>query len=236
MIVVATTLTTFAMDDEEVWGSWLLNANEIAASVDDEVVYFCAIETDRRGIEPFAPLIEAMRAIDTPAFQWTYHLDDGRDTVTTANRLRHLTLGQLICSGYATDAGASHMLFLAADLEPPPDCLPKLLEVDHPLVGGHVSTYCQGIGDPTLAEYPAEWDVREQAMTAAFVLIDRSLFKVVKWRSDPELGMTDDPSFTYDAETFHGVRTLVRRDVVGRHHPESIPPIEGRGYDLSVVR
>lgn len=234
MIAVCSTLTTFAMGDREVWGSWLDNAEAIKASVPDEVRYFCAVEIDARGLDPFVPLLDELSTMD--ADWWTYHLDDRRDRITTSNRGRHLTMGQELCSEYATAEGATHMLFLAADLEPPPDCLPKLLEVDHPLVGGHVSTYCQGVNDPTLADYPAEWDVREQAMTAAFVLIARDLFKPIKWRWDPDLGMTDDPSYTHDAKTFHGVRTLVRRDVIGRHHPESIPAIEGRGYDLEVVR
>lgn len=238
MIAVCTTLTTFAMDDPQVWGSWLTNCDEVAASHPD-VRYFVAIEIDARGLEPFRPLTDALTDMADRGIRtdwWTYHLDDQRTSVTTANRLRHLTMGQQLCSTYATDEGASHMLFLAADLAPPPDALPKLLAVDHPLVGGHVSTYCQGIDDMTLAEYPAEWDVREQAMTAAFVLIARSLFKVVKWRADGEAGMSDDPAFTHDAMKYHGIRTLVRRDCEGKHYPESIPAIEHRGYDMTVER
>jgi len=234
VIAVCSTLTTFAMGDREVWGSWLDNAEAIKASVPDDVLYFCAVEIDARGLDPFIPLLDELSTMD--ADWWTYHLDDRRTEVTTSNRLRHLTMGQQLASEYATSVGATHMLFLAADLEPPGDCLPKMLEVGHPLVGGHVPTYCQGVNDPTLAEYPAEWDVREQAMTAAFVLIGRELFKAVKWRADPDLGLTDDPCFTHDAMTFHGVRTLVRRDVEGRHHPESIPAVEHRGYDMSVAR
>ena len=230
-VVVATTLAAFVMDQDDTWGAWLRNAEAIKASHDD-VRYFCAIETDARHLGPFGPLVEALH--DLGADWWTYHLDDGRTQVTTGNRIRHLTMGQNLASEYATAAGATHLLFLAADLEPPPDCLPKLLEVDHPLVGGHVPTYC--LDGPMDVGYPASWDVRTHMPTAAFVLIARRLFKQIKWRGDGEEGMTDDPAFHHDARTLHGVEALVRHDCVGRHWPESIGAIETRGHDMEVRR
>lgn len=269
MITVATTLTTFAMASEDTWGSWLINAEAIQASHPDGVSYFCAIETDARGLEPFGPLIDRMREVG--GSQWTFHLDDGRQSVTTANRLRHITVGQNLCTDAALSAGATHLLFLAADLEPPPDCLPKLLEVDHPLVGGHVPTYCLdgptvghwydrfpeageswGTGEaelPAVREHgmarfggdvavPADADVRVHMATAAFVLIRRDLLRYVRWRWDLDAGMSDDPCLHHDARTFHGVETLVRHDVIGRHHPEAIGAIETRfpGVDMGVYR
>jgi len=229
VIVVATTLTHFAMGSPDAWASWLINAEAIRAS-HPEVRYFAAIETDARGLDPFAPLTDHPDLDD----HWTYQLDDGRTQVSTANRLRHITMGQNLATDYALSAGATHLLFLAADLEPPADALTKLLELDHPLVGGHVPTYC--LTGPPADGYPAEWDVQVHMATAAFVLIRRDLLQVLRWRWDIDAGYSDDPCLHHDARKFHGVETLVRHDCVGRHHPEHVPPIDRRGYDLTVER
>jgi hypothetical protein len=242
------------MDDPEIWGSWLLNHQAIRASHPD-VRYFAAIEIDARGIEPFVPLLDALSTIDGD--WWTYHLDDRRSTVNTANRLRHLTVGQNLATDFAlSDPACTHMLFLAADLEPPPDTLPKLLELDHPLVGGHVPTYCLDgpVANPRTVRVPTgasgDWwpeepaalwpdmDVRVHMASAAFLLIRRDLLRFVRWRWDLDAGMSDDPALHHDARTFHGVETLVRHDVIGRHHPEAIGPIETRfpGIDMTVHR
>ena len=254
-VVVATTLTGFAMESEDTWASWLINAEAIKAS-HPNVTYFAAIETDARGEDPFRPLCDRLSGLDGD--WWTFHLDDGRTTVNTANRLRHITVGQNLATDYAlSDPDCTHLLFLAADLEPPADCLPKLLEVDWPIVGGHVPTYCldgpvalrsnrrppvgttsdfyRQAGGPF---YPEDWDVRVHMATAAFVLIRRDLLRYVRWRWDLDAGMSDDPCLHHDARTFHGTETLVRHDVIGRHHPEAIGAIETRfpGVDMGVYR
>lgn len=253
MIVVATTLTNFAMGDPETWGSWLINAEAIQASHPEGVTYFAAIETDARGEGPFRPLCDRLSGIDGD--WWTFSLDDGRNSVTTANRLRHITVGQNLAVDYTlSDKANTHLLFLAADLEPPPDCLPRLLELDHPIVGGHVPTYCLdgpvanartirpgtgGTGGWWPQEPPPLWpdeDVRVHMASAAFVMIRRDLLRFVRWRWDLDAGMSDDPCLHYDARTFHGTETLVHHGVVGIHHPESIPAIESRGHDLTVHR
>jgi hypothetical protein len=188
------------------------------------------LELDARGLDPFAPLLDLLA--DAGGEHWTFHLDDGRTEVTTENRLRHITMGQNLATEYAVSCGASHMLFLAADLEPPADCLPKLLEVDHPMVGGEVSTYClsgpdvDGYGFPVQAHMP----------TAAFVLIAREVFNRLRWRADGEAGMSDDPCYHHDAATLLGVEALVRKDCVGIHHPIRIGAIETRGHDMAVHR
>jgi hypothetical protein len=175
-------------------------------------------------------------------YQWTFELDDGRTQVTTANRLRHITLGQNLATDYAlSHPDCTHLLFLAADMEPPANTLPKLLGVDHPLVGGNVPTYCltgpQAYrNERSVHDFPPDWDVRIHMASAAFILIERDLLRFIRWRWDLDAGMSDDPCLHYDARTFHGVETLVRHDCVGRHHPESIPAIEQRGYDLTVHR
>lgn len=246
MIVVATTLAAFVMDQPDTWSAWLRNAEALKSSHPD-VRYFAAIETDARGTEPFGPLLAHPHLDD----HWTFTLDDGRTEVTTANRLRHITMGQNLATDYAlSHPDCTHLLFLAADLEPPPETLTKLLELDHPLVGGHVPTYCLSgrvayerdrrphdrRASITAPAYPVEWDVQVHMATAAFVLIRRDLLRFVRWRWDLDAGMSDDPCLHHDARTFHGVRTLVRHDVIGRHWPESIGPVETRGHDMTVHR
>ena len=228
-VVVATTLAAFVMDQPDTWQAWLRNHQAIRSSHPD-VRYFAALELDTRGLDPFGPLLDLLA--DAGGEHWTYHLDDGRTEVTTENRLRHITLGQNLATDYAVSCGASHMLFLAADLEPPADCLPKLLEVDHPMVGGEVSTYC--LSGPDVDGYP--FPVQAHMPTAAFVLIAREVFNRLRWRADGEAGMTDDPCYHHDASTLLGVEALVRKDCVGIHHPIRIGPVETRGHDMAVHR
>ena len=235
-VIAATTLAAFVMDNPDTWAAWLYPAEQV---IDDgqDVEWFAALEVDARGVEPFAPLLERFAELDLHAGRevchwWTYSLDDGRTEVTTGNRLRHITMGQNLATDYTLAAGGSHMLFLAADLEPPADAVPKLLEVDWPLVGGHVPTYC--LDGPEVPGYP--FPVKQHMATAAFVMIARPLLRFVRWRWDVDAGMSDDPCLHHDAAKFHGIETRVRHDVVGRHHPECIGPVEGRGHDMTVVR
>lgn len=262
MIVVGSTLAAYVMNDEDTWGAWLRSAEAMAEATEEEIRFFVAIEVDRRGLQPFEPLLKRLTEIEGNTRAgvlvdwWTYDLDDRRTSVTTANRLRHLTMGQNLVSEYATAEGASHLLFMAADTMPPADAIPKLLEMDLPLVGGHVSTYAfggevqyvhviEGFGSrgPTQRKYREENDQAVEGIpvlihfpTAAFVMIERDLFKAIRWRVDVELGMTDDPSYAYDAEVFFGVTPCIRLDCVGRHFPEAIGPIESRGHDMTVHR
>jgi hypothetical protein len=227
-VVVATTLTAFAMDNPDTWGAWLRNAEGYRDTTDCS--FFAAIETDARGIEPFAPVLDRLAGLNGK--HWTYHLDDGRTEVTTENRQIHLAMGENLASTYATVVGASHLLFVAADCEPPPDVLTKLLKVGAPVVGAECPTYC--LDGPAVEGYG--FPVHEQLASAACILLERQAFKVLKWRSDPDLGLSDDPALQYDAWTLLGLPTLVRKDCVCKHYPEAIGPIEARGHDMTVRR
>lgn len=232
-VVVGTTLAAFVMDDPDTWGAWLRTAEDLRREHDivgEEVRFFAAVQVDARGVAPFVPLLE--RLAELGGEWWTYMLDDGRTEVTTANRLRHLTMGQNLVTEYATSAGADHLLFMAADTMPPPDAVHRLREVGGGLVGGEVATYC--FDGPDLPGFA--FPVYRHMPTAAFVLIERAVFKRLRWRADAEAGMSDDPAYAFDAETLLGVVPMIRRDCVGRHFPESIGPIESRGHDMTVVR
>ena len=231
MIVVATTLAAFAMDRRDTYAAWLYTAEEVIASHDD-VRFFAAVQVDTRGTAPFVPLLEELADLPVHVDYWSYSLDDGRTEVTTLNRQRHLTMGENLCSDYATGEGASHLLFCAADCAPPGDVLPKLVEVDAPVAAAHVSTYClDGDRDAGYA-FPHH----AGPFTAACVLLRRDAFKQLKWRYDPDLGMTDDPAMAFDVLHKFGQHPITRRDCLAQHYPMSIGAIETRGHDMQVHR
>jgi hypothetical protein len=234
VIVIGTTVPPYVMDDDDTWSAWLYTAEAIAKTHD--VRYFAAIETDARGIEHFEPLTTRLREVGGE--WWEFRFDDGADEITTANRLRRITLGQNITTMYTEDLGASHLLFMAADCCPPDLTIPKLLEVNWPIVGGEVTTY--GLHGEAVMSNPRTFEaydfpVEEHMATAAFVMIERDLLKRVRWRYDLVAGMSDDPCLHYDALML-GYPTLVRKDVIGLHYPECIGPIEDRHADRIVRR
>lgn len=241
-IVVGTTLTTYAMLDPArsfLWDAWLRNAGAIQASHDD-VRYFVAIEIDSRGLNPFEKLLYRLDRFGGEA--WIYQLNDGRTKVTGENRGRHITMGQNLISEYATSVGATHLLHMASDTEPPPDVLPKLLEVGNGIAAAHCTTYCMDRRWNRVDDvYPPGrgleyFQVASGPMTAVCVLLERKLFKTIKWRWDPDTGTTDDPSFSADAWEFFCIETMTRLDCIAKHHPEAIGPIDDRfpGLDMGV--
>jgi hypothetical protein len=264
-ILVTTTLAAFVMDQEDTWSGWLQTAEEMVAEGhrrDDEVHFFVALEIDARGVEPFAPLLARLDSLcdrQEGAYTdyWVYGLDDGRTEVTTGNRLRHIVAGQNLCNDFAVAGHYDFMMFMAADCKPPADAPWRLIETHRTfgaeMVGGEVTTYClsgpdawehYGVSDcedichppegccngQAIAPYPAE----AHMPTAAFVLLSRLAFRKLRWRWDFEDG-SDDPCLYADALA-RGYRVVVRKDVVGKHYPESIGAIETRGHDMKVVR
>lgn len=216
------------MDDPGTYSSWLNTLQQMRANGHD-VKPFAAIEIDKRGIAPFSPLLDMIRKLKGE--YWVYMLDDRRTEITTGNRLRHLTMGQNLVTEYATAEGASHLLFCAADCQPPAE-IEKLLEMNSPYVGPEISTYCLS-GEPVEG---FDFPVQKQLLSVACVLIERSVFKRLRWRTDPDLGLSDDPSYQLDAEELLSVPALCRKDVYAKHYPEAIGPIEHRGHDLKVRR
>lgn len=239
MILVGTTLATFAMDQRDTWSAWLRTWVELVTSVDEPVKCFAAIQTDARGIEPFRPLTDALETFG--GSWWDYRLDDGRTEVTTANRLLHLTTGQnLVTARAVQDPACTHLLFLAADCCPPGDILPKLLELDHPYCAPYIPTYgLRGEPAPVVVPDGDGWrtvDCERAMPSAAAVLLHRSVFNRLRWRFDPVAGLSDDPALMRDAVELLGISPLVRMDCEARHYPEAIGPVETRGHDMEVHR
>lgn len=241
MIVIGTTLTTYAMLDPDrsyMWDAWLRHAELISETAPDAVRYFVAIQTDARGLEPFSPLITRLEQVGGE--YWTFQLDDGRTEVHTFNRLRHITMGQNLLSDYAHAMGATHLLHMAADCEPPASVIPKLLAVHSGLAAAYCPTY--GLRGDELPEYPDFPVTGPSPVGAPFaavcVLLEREVFKRLKWRYDIDMGMSDDPAMAYDCETFLNVPVRIRLDCLATHHPTIISSVETRypGLDMSVQR
>jgi len=242
-VLVATTLAAYVMDQVDTWSAWLRHADAVRASNPDGVDFFAAIEVDVRGLEPFGPLVDRLTELadgDRHAAYWTYTLDDGRTEVTTGNRLRHITFGQNLTNDRACSGDYSHLLFVAADCEPPVDVIPRLLEPEHHVVAAHSPTYGLPAVRATDREYAyplGTWKNPETlCFSAACVMLDREAFRKLRWRWDVDAGMSDDPCLQHDAWHNHGWPVYVRRDVVTRHYPDCIPGIEYRGHDMTVVR
>lgn len=257
-VIVGTTLTTFAMQDPDAWSSWLRNAERqqaMAQAEGHELVHFAAIETDARGIEPFADLVNAIDSLGGE--WWTYTLDDGRTKVDMGgSRWRHITMGQNIVTEYCQSRpDVDWLLFLAADCAAPSDIVPRMLEMQHPLCAPYITTYglrgplaCRsaewvaddetgsGWWDERGPAYPAEWGVEDAMASAAAIWIARDVFRRIRWRWDLDEGMSDDPCFHHDALHLLGLPTHVRHDVLARHYPEAVGDYESRGYDTTVVR
>jgi len=232
-VIVGTTLAAFAMTREDAWSSWLNDAEQIIASHPDGVRYFAALQLDARGLEPFAPLLD--RLADIGGEHWTYSLDDGRTEVSMTNRWRHIVVGQnLVMDFCQADLAVSHCLFLAADTAVPPDIIPRMLEMDHPLVAPFLTTY--ELRGPRVDRYP--FHVEDAMASAAAIFIARDVFRRIRWRWDLEAGMSDDPCFHADARDLLGVPTYVRHDVHAVHYPISIGEYSTRYLpsDLEVHR
>ena len=229
-VIVGSTLAAFAMTREDAWSSWLNDAEQIIASHPDGVRYFAALQLDARGLEPFAPLLD--RLADIGGEHWLYSLDDGRTEVNMTNRWRHITFGQnLVMDFCQADLAVSHCLFLAADTAVPPDIIPRMLEMDHPLVAPFLTTYeLRGpvVLEESIASPPGvlrpryPFHVEDAMASAAAIFIARDVFRRIRWRWDLEAGMSDDPCFWSDAKTLLNIPTYVRHDVHATHYPISI--------------
>lgn len=217
-ILVAATIPSYIAQytNRELWGSWLKNRQDAD--------YFAALETDGRGIAPFETLLQ-----EVPNY-WTFSITDNATEITSDNRIIRICTGRNLISHYAMVNNYSHVLFIDADVSIPPDGLEAMLDVDWPIVGLNIPTYCLD-GDRAY-RYP-NMDVREHWNSAGCLLVERQLFTRVKWRVDSDKGMTDDPCYGNDCKAL-GFPTYVRHDIEAKHYPESIGPLEQRGYDRSI--
>lgn len=227
VILVSTTTASYKMaTDRGYWSSWFDNAEAVMASVEDEVVYYAALEVDGRGLEPFREFIIRMEEIGGVVETWSY--DDGSTVMETGNRLVRICTGQNFGTHHAMNRrDCTHVLFAATDVVMPDNTLPLLLEMDWPICGLNIPTYC--LDGPRREDLAGcfGWDVRTHMQSAALLLVERQVFTKLRWRVDWDANMTDDPCYHADAQRL-GWETLVRHDVQAGHYPTAVGPMEGR--------
>lgn len=238
-ILVASLIAPPFLDDRRRWGSWLNNHEQIKESVPDvEVRYYCAVELDGRGLAAYheSGWMDAAKEADVTFETFTYN--SGRTLIHTESRLKHICLARNLISQYAIeDEHVTHILGVDGDVTPPPDILPNLLAVDYPLVSAFIPTYC--FHAPNLLanpqnpehEYPKSWKVQATPQSSAGAwLAQRRVFASLRWRTDPALYLSDDPSYLFDMVHVLGVNppVLQRSDTVAPHWPGTIGPIETR--------
>lgn len=245
-VLVASLIAPPFLDDQRRWGSWLNNHEQIKESVPGtDVRYYCAVELDGSGIEPYQESGWLAAAWEADVTFETFTYNTGRTQIHTETRLKHICLGRNIISQHAiADPSVTHILGLDGDVTPPLDILPNLLEVDYPLVSAFIPTYCMSA--PNIyanprnpeQEYPRSWKVQPtQFSSAGAWLAERWVFSSLRWRTDPVLRLSDDPSYLHDIKHVLGVdpQILQRSDTIAEHWPHSIGPIETRLPDPALV-
>lgn len=244
-IVVASTTAAWKCDGREEL-TWLRNAEAMrkhAADVGHEVEFFLAIETDARGVAPFDAIVD--RICDLDGHVWRYSLDDGSDEILSGNRLIRICMGRNLAQEHAMRNQASHLLFLDTDVLADEDCIPKLLELQHPVVGGNVGAYCMdGPVVPPLdtvysevphRNFPDGIEVKAHWNTAGFLMVERQVFSRVAWHYDLDAGLTDDPAYQRETRELFG-ETWVRYDVIGRHVGALVAVEERTDADRHIYR
>lgn len=219
MICVATTIAPYKLDGSEL--NWLRTAEEMFV---DDVHFFAAIENVGPAFDPFLKRLAQVRGE-----YWTFNVDDGQDVITSANRLHRICMGRNLIIEFAlTRPRISHVLFLDSDLIAQGDCVSKLLELDAPLAGGDVPSYCL-TGPAVRHRVP---NVQRHWNTAGFLMVRRDVLRDLRWGHDPDAGETDDPWYQHRAVKLGYPMTLVRKDVLGLHTP--LVPVEQRPGSRSI--
>ena len=146
-------------------------------------------------------------------------------------RLAPIVCARNMCVEYAIQTKASHLLFIDADIIPPLDIIPRLLEVGRDAVGGLV--FGRGIHKdcPYLFGEKKRWKTDQGYELAevehgniGFFMLSRKLFEAVRFRygetyyPDGYHHLTsDDPAYHADCYRLFNEWPVVRLDVMGKH-------------------
>lgn len=167
---------------------------------------------------------------------WGWHTQCGRDWRSLPKfdqdqaRLASIVTARNMCIEYAMQTGASHLMFIDADIVPPRDILRKLLEVNRDAVCGYV----RGRGAHSACQYifqeKRRWNefgttlVECEHGNIGYCLLSRKLFEAVRFRygtshyPDGRVSMTsDDPAYHLDCFIKFGGWPVVRMDTEGHH-------------------
>lgn len=148
------------------------------------------------------------------------------------SRLASIVIARNMCVEYAMQTNASYLLFVDADIIPPRNIIPKLLELNHDATCGLVhgrgvhanATYLFGEKRRWQQGDPQYTVVECEHCNIGFTMISRRLFEAVRFR----YGMTmyedgrnhltsDDPAFHADCYLKFKEWPWLRMDVEGQH-------------------
>lgn len=145
-------------------------------------------------------------------------------------RLASIVTARSMCIEYAMQTNASHLLFIDADIIPPKDIIPKLLQVNRDAVCGLVYGRGAHAACPYIFGEKRRWMengyelVEVEHANIGYTMLSRRLFEAVRFRygtsvyPDGRVNMTsDDPAYHLDCFIKFGQWPVIRMDVVGRH-------------------
>lgn len=254
--VIGTPLVAWKCDSGEHL-DWIANRHEITQKFPN-VKWFSAFELDRRGIEPFGDVIEALREVNGD--YWTYSINDMQSTVTSSNRwirietgrnlIREFAQRHRITSGHHWGEDCTEenigvvnyqaILYIDSDIHLDAEIVEKMLAVDRPLVGVNVPQY--GLTGKVISTDPP---IEEHWTTAGALLVNSPAFYDLPWYHNSYLNLSDDPTFQSMAERLlrrEGVENLdstygmtwVRKDVNANHKGVLIPVEQRNINDRSI--
>jgi hypothetical protein len=200
------------------------------AAIDGDVQLYVNIETlDPSGWRTtYAPLLAFLRDCPVPNFLDVWSpLQTWREHPTSdegGNRLAPIVMGRNMAIDCALTKGASHLLFVDADVVVKPDGLGRLLAHKLPLCGGYVPGrgnhphifYCSAehtdLGSHILADYG----------TCGYMLIERRVFSLLRFRwgglrRDPDYWQSEDPAYCRDARDMGFGHFLIDKTVTAEH-------------------
>lgn len=149
-------------------------------------------------------------------------------------RLEPICIARNMARGYAIATGATHLLFVDADVVVQPDGLERLLALNVPLCGGYVP----GRGAHKHAHYVFGERMRRDNLiyckhgTLGYALIRRDLFEVLPFRHGPHplpehrgTYLSEDPAFAADAEVYYGAEWVIDINCTAEHVDNPAEPL-----------
>ena len=132
-------------------------------------------------------------------------------------RLRQIATARNMCIDYALLTGASHLLFIDADVIPPTDVIPKLMSLGHTLVGGIVPgrgchkdlKYIFGEEREFSTGSAQVLEVRHG--TCGCMMIERRVFDRIRFRYSIDQGLSEDPAYAADVLALFGEKMWLHK-------------------------
>jgi len=241
-IAIASTVAPHKLGEPGGVTAWLRNVETMRAQLNQEIPVACMIETDARGLAPFGDIPETYpasliaRLDELGGDYWSFRVEmrpGEREEVTSGNRLIRICTGRNLAVEWFWQLPVrhTHLLFLDTDVQVPAEVPRLLLEVDRPVVFARIPAYV--IDGPPAPHLPG--DCRAHWSSLGCVLVRRDVLQWVAFHTDPDNGLSDDPTFARDAQNVpHGLApwdaVVTRHDAVAHHVPPLVA-LEHRGTD-----